>query len=291
MPYAHNGDVEIYYETFGTPAAPTLLLINGLGSQCINYRTEWCEQFVAAGFFVVRFDNRDVGLSTIFDLVEPDVMGVVEAMDAGRLPDVPYTLGDMARDALAVLDAAGIERAHAHGVSMGGMIAQTLAIELADRLVTMTSAMSTTGDPDVGKPTREAWAALAAPPASDREGFIERALAGQRAYGSPAWFDAARTAAIAGEAFDRAFHPEGPGRQLMAVRASGSRSAALKGVRVPTLVIHGDADRLVDISGGRRTAEVIPDARFEVIEGMGHDYPPQVWDRWVALVATHAGLT
>ena len=274
MATAHNGSVAIHYETFGDPADPALLLVNGLGSQCINYRTEWCELFVAEGFFVIRFDNRDVGLSTHFDGVDPK--------------DVPYTVRDMAADAVAVLDDLGIDRAHALGLSMGGMIVQTLAIEHPDRLLSMTSMMSSTGDADVGLPSEEAKALLFGPPTSDRESYVARQLDGLRIWGSPAHFDEERITAFANEAFDRSFDPAGQARQLMAIMRSGSRTEALGAVTTPALVIHGDADRLVDQSGGRRTAEAIPDARFELVEGMGHDYPPALWPTIVRLVTDHA---
>jgi pimeloyl-ACP methyl ester carboxylesterase len=278
MPLACNGDVELYFETFGPRSdadgadAEPLLLVNGLGSQCINYRTEWCERFVAAGFFVIRFDNRDVGLSTKFT--------------GADLP--AYRLTDMVGDALAVLDAVGVERAHVLGLSMGGMIVQALAIEHPERLLSMTSMMSTTGDPDVGQASSAAWALLTSPAPPGRDGFIARQLEASRTWGSPACYDAERIARLAGEAYDRCFCPDGQVRQMAAIGASGSRTEGLRGVRVPALVLHGDADRLVDISGGRRTAEAIPDARFVVLEGMGHDYPPPYWDRIVSLVAEHA---
>lgn len=273
MAYASNGSVRLYYETFGDRAAPALLLINGLGSQCINYKTEWCEMFVDAGFFVIRFDNRDVGLSTKFD---------------GATGDLPYTLSDMAGDALAVLDDAGVSRAHVVGFSMGGMIVQRLAIEHPGRLLSMTSVMSTTGDGDVGQPTPEALELLITPAPDDREAALDRHVAANRVYGSPDHFDEARLRANAAAAYDRAHYPEGPGRQIRAVVADGSRTDGLRAVRVPTLVLHGDRDRLVDISGGRRTAEVIPGARFVPLEGMGHDYPPAYWPRIVSLVSAHA---
>ena len=289
MPIARNGDVEIFFETFGDPEAEPLLLVNGLGSQCINYRVEWCQKFAAAGFFVIRFDNRDVGLSTKFDEVEPDVAGVSGALASGARPEVPYTLSDMAGDAVAVLDALGIERAHAAGGSMGGMIVQVLAIEHPDRLHTITSVMSTTGDPDVGRPSPEARRMLLEPPPRDREGYIAHHLRTQRTWGSPAQYDEGRLSALAGEAYDRCFDPAGRDRQLMAILASPPRTEALAGVKVPTLVVHGDRDTLLDPSGGRRTAEAVPGARLVVIPGMGHDYPPAYWDRWVELISEHAG--
>jgi pimeloyl-ACP methyl ester carboxylesterase len=291
VPFAHNGDVEIYYETFGDPARPALLLVNGLGSQCINYRAEWCSMFAERGFFTIRFDNRDVGLSTKFDHVKTDMAGVLAALSEGREPVVAYRLADMANDAVAVLDELGIEKTHIMGVSMGGMIVQQVAIDHPDRLLSLTSVMSSTGDRDVGQPTPEAFAILTGPPATDRASAIERHLAGIRTFGSPAHYDEERHTAYAGEAFDRCFNPGGVGRQMVGIMASGSRSEGLRSVAVPALVMHGDADTLVDISGGRRTAERIPGARFEVMEGMGHDYPPAYWERWVDLVAEHAGVS
>ena len=291
MPYAHNGSTDIYYETFGDSADPALLMINGLGSQCISYRSEWCEQFVARGFFAIRFDNRDVGLSTKFKDVIPDMGAVMHALREGNEPNVGYRLRDMATDALAVLDDLGIDRAHVMGLSMGGMIVQQLAIDHPERLASMTSVMSTTGDPDVGQATPEAFAILTGPPATSRLSAIARHLEGNRTFGSPGHYDPDRLTQAAEEAFDRCFYPPGVARQITAVMASGSRSDGLRTVSVPTLVMHGDADTLIDISGGRRTAECVPGARFEVLEGMGHDYPPAYWDRWIELVADHAGVT
>lgn len=174
------------------------------------------------------------------------------------------------------------------GLSMGGMIVQQLALDHPHRLRSLTSVMSSTGDPDVGQASVEARALLFGPPATDRDGAITRSIEGLRIWGSPGHQDDERTAAVVGEAYDRSFDPAGQARQLMAIMASPSRTEALRQVTVPALVLHGDQDRLVDISGGRRTAEAIPCARFEVLEGMGHDYPPAYWDRWVRLVAGHA---
>jgi len=288
MPYAHNGDVELYYDTFGNQAAPALLLVNGLGSQCINYADAWCKKFVAEGFFVVRFDNRDVGLSTKFARFRPDYRGVLRAKAEGRQPEVPYTVTDMADDALAVLDAVGVRRAHVMGLSMGGMIVQTLAIEHADRLLSLISVMSTTGDADVGQPSPEAREVFMAKAPTDRESYIERHLLNLRTWGSPAQYDEARLRSNAAAAFDRCFLPEGQARQSMAIAAGDSRTAALREVRLPALVLHGSADKLIDPSGGRRTAESIPGARFVLLDGMGHDYPPAYWDEIVRLVTEHA---
>jgi len=271
MSTATNGDVSIYYETFGEPDRPTLLLVNGLGSQCINYATEWCEMFAAEGYQVVRFDNRDVGLSS-------------------KLDDNPnYTTADMAADAVAVLDAIGVQRAHVMGCSMGGMIVQKLAINHPDRLLSMTSVMSRTGEPGYGDSSPEALAVLMAKPAQSRQEYIDRHVAAHHVYGSkPEWLDEEFLAARAAAAYDRCFCPAGIGRQMRAVGTDGSRTEALRNVDVPALVIHGGRDTLIDPSGGRQTAEVIPGARYVEIEGMGHDYPVAVWPQWVAIWADFA---
>jgi pimeloyl-ACP methyl ester carboxylesterase len=279
MATATNEKCEIYYESFGDAGDPTLMLVNGLGSQCINYHEDWCEMFVARGLRVVRFDNRDVGLSSKFDDAPVDANGTT------------YDLSDMAADAIAVLDALGVERAHVMGLSMGGMIVQTLAIEHPDRLLSMTSVMSRTGEPGYGESTPEAFKLLTAPPATDRESFIANHIAGLRVWGSPAFADEARWRRDAERAFDRNFHPSGTGRQFRAVGGSAPRADGLREVTTPSLVMHGDCDTLIDISGGRRTAELIPGARFEAIEGMGHDYPPQLWNRWVDLVSSFVATT
>jgi pimeloyl-ACP methyl ester carboxylesterase len=274
---ATNGTCELHYDTFGDPADPTLLLINGLGSQSINYQDAWCAMFVARGLQVIRFDNRDVGLSTSFADAPTDGAGAA------------YRLHDMAADAFAVLDANGVQRAHVMGLSMGGMIVQTMAIEHPERVLTMTSVMSTTGEPEYMKSSPEAMALLTGTPPTDRDSAIQRQVDGLRVFGSPApYADEDRWRADAAAAFDRAFRPDGIARQMTAIGASGSRADGLRQLDVPTLVIHGSADKLIDPIGGRRTAELIPGARFELIEGMGHDYPPGLWERWVDLVVGHA---
>lgn len=270
MPTTKNGEVELYYETFGDPANPTLLLINGLGSQCINYADEWCERFVAEGYHVVRFDNRDTGLSS-------------------KLDDTEYGLADMANDAIAVLDAVGARQAHVMGLSMGGMIVQRLAIDHPDRLLSMTSVMSRTGEEEYGQSAPDALAVLMAPPAASRDEYIENHVKALRVYGSkPEWLDDEVSRERAAAAYDRCFCPQGVGRQMMAVMRDGSRADDLRKVTVPTLVLHGSRDTLIDPSGGRRTAELVPGAQYVEIEGMGHDYPPAVWDQWVSTWSTFA---
>ena len=264
MSTACNGDVELYFDSFGDPADPALLLVNGLGSQCINYADEWCERFVAAGYRVVRFDNRDVGLSS-------------------KLPGVEYSVADMANDAIAVLDANGVDRAHVMGLSMGGMIVQRLAIDHPARVLTLTSVMSRSGEPGFGDASPEAMAALTKPPATSREEAIQAHLDALQIYGSkPEWLDDDESRARAAAAFDRCFDPSGIARQMQAVMRDGSRDAALAKLDVPTLVMHGSRDTLIQPSGGRHTADVIPGAVYVEIEGMGHDYPRAVWDQWIA---------
>ena len=268
MSMCSNGDIRIYFETFGEATRPTLVLINGLGNQCIHYRRELCERFVAAGFQVVRFDNRDVGLS-----------------DDGP-PE--YRLADMAGDVVAIVDHLEVETAHVLGVSLGGMIAQTFALEFPHRCASLISVMSTTGDPDVGRPSDAARTLLLTPGSRNKEDAVAAHLAGQRVWGSPGHVDEDLQRAMAAEAFERACRPDGVARQYRAARLDGSRSQRLRTLATPTLVIHGTADTLIDASGGRRTAEVIPGARLVLVEGMGHDYPEVFWPLLVGETAAHA---
>ena len=243
-----------------TRADPTLLLVNGLGSQCINYAGEWCEMFVAEGYRVIRFDNRDTGLSS-------------------KLDDVEYALADMADDVVAVLDADGVERAHVMGLSMGGMIVQRLAIDHADRLLSMTSVMSRTGEPGYGESSPEALAVLMATPADSRDEYIDNHVAAIGVYGSkPEWLDEDEIRARAAAAYDRCFCPAGIGRQMMAVFADAPRAEALRSVSVPD-ARHPRQPRHAD-RPERRPAHRRADPRraYVEIEGMGHDYPPAVWD-------------
>jgi pimeloyl-ACP methyl ester carboxylesterase len=262
---ARNGEIEIHFESLGDPDQPTLLLVNGLGSQCVNYSTDWCRKFSDEGFLVIRFDNRDVGLSS-------------------KMDDGDYSLSDMADDAVAVLDEANVSRAHVMGCSLGGMIVQRLAIDHPDRLLSVTSVMSRTGEPGYGDSSAAALEFLLTPPPAPRADNIERHVAAQHVYGSkPEWLDDDAIRTRAGIAFDRCFCPSGIGRQMKAALADGSRDEQLRKVSLPVLVIHGSRDTLINPSGGRHTAEVIPGARYVEIEGMGHDYPPAVWDHWVGV--------
>jgi pimeloyl-ACP methyl ester carboxylesterase len=285
MPIAPSNGIELCYETFGEPDDPTMLLVMGLGSQMIHWPDDFCAALAARGYQVVRFDNRDMGESTWFD--GGDTPGVRAAIGGGDVA-VPYLLADMADDAVGLLDHLGTDRAHVLGVSMGGMIAQTIAIRHPARVASLTSVMSTTGDPDVGTPTSEAMSALMAPPAVTREAYQDAVVHHAHVWGSPGLFDAERLRETAARAWDRGYNPAGTARQVLAILSSGSRSTELAGLSVPTLVIHGTADTLVQPSGGERTAEVIPDAKLLVIDGMGHDVPPPLWPQLVDAIAGHA---
>jgi pimeloyl-ACP methyl ester carboxylesterase len=287
MPTAQANGIEIAYETFGDAADPPVLLVMGLGAQLIHWPTDFCHGIADRGFRVVRFDNRDVGESTWFD-TPVDVGALLAARGAGETPEVPYLLSDMAADTVGVLDHLGIDAAHIFGVSMGGMIAQTVAIEHPDRVATLTSVMSTTGDLDVGNPTGEAMALLMSAPPRTREQAQDTAVQGAAVCGSPGLYDEDELRATAARAWDRGYNPQGTARQLAAILASGSRSAGLASVDLPALVIHGAADTLIHPSGGERTAEVIPDAKLVVIDGMGHDLPRSLWPHITDLLVDHA---
>jgi pimeloyl-ACP methyl ester carboxylesterase len=288
MPTAQSNGIELCYETFGDPEDPTLLLIMGLGAQMIAWPAPMCEGLVDRGFHVVRFDNRDVGLSTWFDDQPVDMAELLPKMLAGDPGPVPYVLSDMVADAAGLLDALGIDRAHVVGASMGGMIAQGLAIEHPDRLLSLTSIMSTTGDQDVGQPKPEILGVLMQPAATDRDAAIEQGIATYTAIGSPDHMDPEMVRERVVSSYDRAYHPAGTTRQLVAVGVSPSRTEALGSVTVPTLVVHGAIDPLIDVSGGRRTAEAVPGAELLVIDEMGHDIPPPFWPQIIEAVTQTA---
>lgn len=291
MPRARANGIELEYESFGRAGDPPLLLVMGLGAQMILWHDEFCGALAERGFHVTRFDNRDVGRSTWLDAAGmPDVLGALAAAGAGQPIDAPYRLSDMAGDAVALLDTLGAGSAHVVGASMGGMIAQTLAIEHPARVRTLTSIMSTTGHPGLPPARPEAMALLMTPMPAERAAQIERSVEASRVIGSPAYpSDPAELRALAERAYDRGVNPPGFARQLVAILASGSRRAALAGVRVPTLVIHGDADPLVPVEAGRDTAAAVPGARLLELPGMGHDLPRALWPAVVDAIVEHAG--
>jgi len=268
-----NG-IEIAYETFGERGARPLLLVMGLGTQMLAWHEDLCQQLADRGHFVIRFDNRDIGLSThLSDAPPPDLM----AAFTGDTSSASYRLEDMADDAAGLLDALEIDSAHVVGASMGGMIAQTLALRHRDRVRSLTSIMSTPS-PAIGAATEEAVAVLLAPPASSRDEAVERSVLTYEIVGSPDYpLDVPWLTGVAGEAYDRAYDPLGVARQLLAIHASGDRTEALHGLRVPTLVVHGDRDPLVQLEGGRATAAAIPEAELLVLPGMGHNLPRELW--------------
>jgi pimeloyl-ACP methyl ester carboxylesterase len=281
MPRSAANGIEIEYELVGSESGRPLLLIMGLGAQMILWDDEFCGQLAAGGHRVIRFDNRDVGLSTKLDHAPaPSPLKLMQARLAGETLEVPYTLEDMADDAAGLLDALEIERAHVVGASMGGMIAQTLALRHRSRVRSLTSIMSTTGNPNLPPATPEAMAVLLEPPPTERAAAIERGVAVSRVIGSPGFpFDEARIRERSARLYDRAFYPIGVARQLAAIVAGESRVEALGSLGVPALVIHGDADPLVPVEGGEDTCEAIPGAELLLIEGMGHDLPPETWPR------------
>jgi pimeloyl-ACP methyl ester carboxylesterase len=290
MPRAAVNGIELEYDTFGDPNDPALVLIMGLGAQMILWEDEFCQQLAASGFFVVRFDNRDIGRSTQLDaLGVPNVMAALQAAMTGQPVEAPYTLAEMADDTVLLMTALGIARAHVVGASMGGMIAQTVAIRHPERCLSMTSIMSTTGDPTLPQATAEAMTVLLTPPPADREGNVARAIAAWKVIGSPGYpFDEPRMRDLFGRAFDRGYNPAGVARQMAAILASGDRTAALRAVTVPALVIHGDADPLVRVEAGRATAAAIAGATLVEIAGMGHDLPVGTWREIIAAIATVA---
>ncbi len=287
MPRAElSSGIELEYETRGNPADPTLLLVCGYTSQMSGWDPGLCDAFVAQGLHVVRYDNRDVGLSSkLSGTVKP--MKVLSTMLAGEpTPDVPYTLSDMAADGIALLDHLGVQRAHIAGVSMGGMIVQTMAIEHPTRIASLTSVMSSTGAPRVGAPTPEAREALLAPPPSDRTAFIEASTRSE-VWASKKHVDLDAIKERAAADFDRMFYPEGATRQLAAIYASGDRSDALQGLDVPTLVVHGRDDTLITPSGGEATAALIDGSKLLVVADMGHDLPRPLWPVFAEAIGGH----
>jgi pimeloyl-ACP methyl ester carboxylesterase len=290
MARAQANGIEIEYDTFGDPGDPALLLVMGFTAQMTLWDERFCEALAGTGRYVIRFDNRDCGLSTKLDGVHVDLMAVLGAVGTHTplSPEgIPYLLHDMADDAFGLLDHLGIERAHIAGASMGGMIVQTMAIEHPERVLTMTSIMSTTGEPEYGQPHPDAIQALLTPPPTDRAAYIDSAAVTTKVFSSPRYYDEAKTRERAAAAYDRSFYPEGAARQLAAIFASGDRAEGLRGLHVPTLVIHGRADTLITCSGGDRTAELVPGATLLMLNDMGHDLPEPLWPLIVDAIASH----
>lgn len=279
--------IDIAFERLGDPGGPPVLLIMGLGAQLIGWPDGFCGELEQHGLHLIRFDNRDVGEST--HLKHAPVPNLPAAI-AGDTSSASYTLSDMAGDAVGLLDVLGLGSAHLVGASMGGFIAQTIAIEHPGRVRSLTSIMSSTGDRSVGQMHAETWRLFGGAPPTTRADVVQRALDAFRAIGSPGFTpDLDGIADRAGRAFDRAYDPLGMARQGIAVLASGDRTPRLRSVAVPTLVIHGADDRMCDVSGGRATAAAIPGAELVVIEGMGHDLPRALWPQLAGKIAEVVG--
>jgi pimeloyl-ACP methyl ester carboxylesterase len=280
-----GGAITLCYETFGAEDAPPMLLIMGLGTQMIGWPDEFCVQLADRGFYVVRFDNRDIGRSSrIFG--RPPTSGQLLRR---RIDPVLYTLSDMAGDAARLMEKLGIAPAHVVGASMGGMIAQTLAAQRPETVRSLVSIMSNTGDRWKGQPAVGIYRYLLRRAPDDREQYIEYTTRVFEAIGSRGLpFDRDRVRDMVARSYDRGHDPAGPGRQLGAIIASGDRTTALRTIRAPTLVIHGSGDRMVARSGGEATAEAIPGARLTIIAGMGHDLPEAAWPQLVEAIAGHA---
>ncbi len=283
-----NG-VTLCYDTFGNATDPALVLIMGLAAQMISWDEDFCTALAGRGLHVIRFDNRDIGKSSRLDaLGVPNTMALMAKAALGFKPQAPYTLLDMARDTVGLMDALGIRQAHVAGASMGGGIAQEMAINMPDRLLTLTSIMSSTGDPGLPPPTAEALVLLFAPAPKEREAYLAhhakvlRTLRGPH-FGEDTVSDRERAA----RNIDRGLNPPGVARQFAAIIASGNRTPALTRVTTATLVIHGDADPLIRVAGGRATAAAISGSKLEIMPGMGHTLPRALWPRIIDAIATH----
>ncbi|WP_432377893.1 alpha/beta fold hydrolase [Duganella sp. P38] len=291
MATAHANGITIAYETSGSPLDPPVLLIMGLGMQLIAWPQDLVDGLVEQGYYVIRYDNRDVGLSSkLHHHKKPNLLWAYLKSLVGWKQDAGYTLNDMADDALGLLDALGVGRAHVIGVSMGGMIAQIFAARFAGRILSLTSIMSSSGRRGLPGPTPAARAALmqAPPQPAHRAEVVERGVATFRVIGSPSFPTPERTLRASVErALERSVSPDGIARQLVAIVASGDRTPLLRRIRCPALVIHGAADPLVPVACGIDTAQAIPGARLHIIEGMGHDLPAQLIERLLALLDQH----
>ena len=282
--------IELEYDHFGNPTDPALLLIMGFTAQMVAWDEEFCTQLADRGHFVIRFDNRDCGLSTKLHGVPSNSDAVImAAMMETEMPPVPYTLSDMAADAMKVLDHLNIERAHIMGASMGGMIAQTVAIEHPHRVKTLISIMSQPGELTVGQPTQEAMELIVTPAPSDRDEYIAFAPKWQL-WQSKKYRSDEVSCRNAIRDFDRSNYPEGGPRQMAAIYASGSRAEGLQKLEMPTLVIHGTDDQLITPSGGERTAELIPNSTLLMVDDMGHDMPQPLWPLYLDAITKHTAL-
>lgn len=295
MTVAKANAIDLAYDSFGNEADEAILLIAGLGTQMIRWTVPFCEELAARGYRVIRFDNRDAGCSTHFrDLAPPDFGALAATLMAGQRPDVPYTLGDMAADVVGLLDVLAIDRAHVVGRSLGGMIAQIVASEYPGRVLSLTSIMSSTGNPNLPQAAPDVMALMMRPapdPASDEAGFVAHGLAfARRIAGGANPFDEEACRLLILEEIRRAYDPGGFGRQIAAIAVTGDRRSRLATITAPTLVIHGSEDPLIPPACGEDTAASIPNADFMLIDGMGHDLPPALYGTVIDAIDRTAGL-
>jgi len=288
--FARANGINIAYQTFGDKDASPLILIMGLGSQMVLWDGEFCRQLAAGGYRVIRFDNRDVGLSTKLDWMQvPNSTAVTAALQRGEAPALPYTLEDMATDTAELLTALGYESAHIVGESMGGMIGQIMAIHFPERLRSLTSIMSSTGNPLLPPPSPEVLEILYTPFPSDHDGYVESFVRAFKILSGPAIpLNVALARKWAEQSYERGLNPAGVARQFAAIMAAGDRTEKLKSISVPTLVIHGEADPLLPVECGLATAAAIPGSRLKIIQGMRHALPEAVWPQIVAEITRHA---
>ena len=286
MPNVTANGIEIEYDTFGERTSPALLLIMGGGSQMIHWEAYFCRLLAEQGLFVIRFDNRDVGLSTKFE--EAGIPDTVAAMNGAPFTP-PYSLEDMADDATGLLDALGIDKAHICGASVGGMIAQVVAYRYPERVLTLTSIMSSTGNPELPQIKPDILAEVYKPVPNERSACVDHQVAMWRKLWSPGFpFEEERVRTLMAQSFDRSYYPQGLARQGAAVIAHGYPKAAIASITAPTLVIHGDKDPFMSVEGGQETAALISDSKLLIIKGMGHDMPTPVWPRIINAIS---GLT
>ncbi len=290
MPRAKANNIDIEYETFGNASDKPLLLISGLGAQMIFWDEGFIQNLVERGFFVIRFDNRDVGLSSkIEEAGEPDIMQAYIAIQTGQPFKPPYTLEDMADDAIGLLDALDIKKAHICGLSMGGMIVQVITLRHPSRVLSLISIASSTGNPDLPGGDPEVRQVMAAPAPPDRDGYVEYYVKlGRLLYGSKFPYDEAKGRKLAAVAFDRCFYPPGIGRQTLAIMTSGNRKPKLASIKVPTLVIHGSGDPVIHVEAGKDTHDAISGSKLLIIEGMGHSLPAKTWGQISDAIAENA---
>jgi len=288
MTKANVNQIEIEYETIGDPSSEPLLLIAGLGSQLLAWSDEICDEFAENGFFVIRFDNRDVGLSTKFvDAGIPDMMTISVSYAQGEKPNLPYTLEDMADDAVGLLDALNIRKAHICGASMGGMIAQIIAYRYPSRVQSLIVMMSTTGNPALPSAKPDIMAQFFAPVPSEREAYIEEMTRRDSLIYGDFEYDEVQGREYRIKEYDRSYYPEGIARQMAATAVPGNVKPYISSISAPTLVIHGKEDPFYSIDAAEEIASTIPSAELLLIDGMAHSFPRKILQQIIDVIVSH----